>query len=185
MSLDHYRINAKFLIRDYNKLFPMPYYFQDMVSKHGSYRIADLGAGPVCKLGGKYAGSKIEIVASDVLAKEYKEITDEYGIELLIPIEYQDMTNLTYPDESFDVVHCINTLDHIKDIKKAISEMKRICKSGGWIYLRHGPKQKTQLRGHHYWDCTGEGFDNGKEFVKMDGFHTGNDGFMIIHVMHK
>jgi ubiquinone/menaquinone biosynthesis C-methylase UbiE len=185
MSVEHYRINAKFLIRDYNKLFPLPYYFQDMVSKHGTYRIADLGAGPVCKLGGKYAGSNIEIVASDILANEYKEITDEYGIELLFPIEYQDMTNLTYPDESFDIVHCINTLDHIKDIKKAISEMKRICKPGGWIYLRHGPNQKTHLRGHHYWDCTLEGFNNGKELVTMDGFATGTDNFMIISVMHK
>ena len=185
MSIEHYRTNVGFYMRDYNKLFPLPYYFRDMVCKHGSYRIADLGAGPVCTLGGKFAGSDITIIASDVLANEYKELTDKFEEPLLIPVEYQDITNLTYPDESFDVVHCVNTLDHIKDIKKAISEMKRICKPGGWIYLRHGPRQKTQLRGHHYWDCTEEGFDNGKELVKMDGFNTGTDGFMIISVLHK
>ena len=185
---DHYRINTKFLFRDYNKLFPLPYYFRDMVWKHGTYKVADLGAGPVCKLGGKFAGSNIEIYASDVMAEYYQKITDDLvkltGQKLLIPIEYQDIENLTYPDEFFDIVHCVNTLDHTRDVKKALSEMKRICKKGGWIYLRHAPNQKNQLRGDHYWNATLEGFENG-ELVTLDGFKTGTDGFMIISILNK
>ena len=185
MMPEHYRINTKFLIRDYNKLFPLPYYFHDMVIKHGTYRVADIGAGPVCKLGGKFAGSNIIIHASDVLANVYNEFTATYGQELLIPIEYQDMENLTYPDEFFDVVHCVNAIDHTKNARKAIEEMKRVCKKGGWIYLRHSPYQKKYLRGDHYWDATMEGFDNGRELVKLDGFKTGTDGFQIISLMQK
>ena len=185
MLPEHYRINTRFLIRDYNKLFPLPYYFHDMVLKHGTYKIADLGAGPVCRLGGKFAGSDIQITASDVLAEDYKKHTDTFGQELLIPVEYQDMEKLTYADESFDVVHCVNAIDHTKDARGAIEEIKRICKKGGWIYLRHAPNQKTALRGDHYWDATMEGFTNGKEVVALDGFKTGTDGFMIISLMKK
>jgi ubiquinone/menaquinone biosynthesis C-methylase UbiE len=182
MIPDHYRINTKFLVRDYNKLFPLPYYFHDMVLAHGTYKIADLGAGPVCRLGGKFAGSDIQITASDSLAKEYNELTNTLCDKLLIPIEYQDMENLTYPDESFNIVHCVNALDHTKDAKKALEEMKRICKKGGWIYLRHAPNQKNFLKGDHYWNATLEGFDNGKELIKLDTYF---DGFMIISIIRK
>jgi ubiquinone/menaquinone biosynthesis C-methylase UbiE len=185
MISDHYRINTPFIVRDFNKLFPVPYYISEMLIKRGNYKIADVGAGPVCKLGGKMAGANLEIYASDVLAKEYKKLTDEIGQELLIPIEYQDIENMTYPDNFFDIVHCVNTLDHTKNARKAIEEMKRICKVGGWVYLRHAPYQKRYLRGDHYWDATMEGFDNGREKITMEEFKTGTDGFMIIHTWKK
>jgi len=181
----HYKKNVGFLVRDYNKVFPLPYYFHDIFYGKGDYKIADLGSGPVCTLGGKKAGNKITIYASDINAKEYKELTDAIGDELLIPIEYQDMENLTYPDEMFDVVHCVNALDHTKDVRKALSEMKRVCKKGGLIYLRHSPNQKNYLGGEHQWNVTEEGFNNGIELVKLDGFKTGTDGFMIISLMYK
>lgn len=181
----HYKKNVGFLVRDYNKLFPLPYYFNEMLYNKGDYKIADLGAGPVCTLGGKKAGRGVEIYASDINAKEYKELTDAIGQELLIPIEYQDMENLTYPDEMFDVVHCVNALDHTPDVRKALSEMKRVCKKGGTIYLRHSPNQKNYLHGGHYWNATEKGFDNGKELVKLDGFKTGTDCFQIINILKK
>jgi ubiquinone/menaquinone biosynthesis C-methylase UbiE len=79
----------------------------------------------------------------------------------------------------------VNALDHTKDVRKALGEMKRVCKTGGIIYLRHAPNQKNFLKGDHYWNVTMEGFDNGKELVKLDGFKTGTDGFMIISIMKK
>jgi len=181
----HYKKNVGFLVRDYNKLFPLPYYFHDMLYNKGDYKIADLGAGPVCTLGGKKAGSKITIYASDINAKEYKGYTDAIGQELLIPIEYQDMENLTYPDEMFDVVHCVNALDHTKDVRKALSEMKRVCKKGGVVYLRHSHNQKDFLHGEHYWNVTEKGFDNGETLIELDDFKTGTDGFQIINIMKK
>lgn len=177
----HYKKNVGFLIRDYNKLFPLPYYFHDIFYGKGSFKIADLGAGPVCTLGGKKAGNKIMIYASDINAQEYNELTK--GHELLIPIEYQDMENLTYPDEMFDIVHCVNALDHTKDVRKALNEMKRVCKKGGWIYLRHSPNQKNFLKGEHQWNVSLKGFDNGEELIKLDDFKTGTDGFQIISIL--
>ena len=182
----HYKKNVGFLVRDYNKVFPIPYYLNDVFyGNGGDYKVADLGAGPVCTMGSRKRGNDITIYPSDINAKEYKGYTDAIGQELLFPIEYQDMENLTYPDEMFDVVHCVNALDHTRDVRKALSEMKRICKKGGLVYLRHSPNQKNFLRGDHQWNVSEKGFDNGEELIKLEGFKTGTDGFTIISIMYK
>jgi len=36
--------------------------------------------------------------------------------------------SLPYPDKSFDIVTCLHTIEHIRDIKKAIEELKRVAK---------------------------------------------------------
>lgn len=186
ITMRFYRKRTPFLVRDYNKVFPLPYYFDNILYRNGTYTIADLAAGPVCRLGGKKSGSKIIIHASDVLAKEYNAITDAIGEPLLIPIEYQDIENLTYPDEMFDVVHCVNALDHTIDAKKALSEIKRICKKGGWIYLRHAPDQKKNIGGGHFWNISVSGLDNGTEFIPWDsGFKVSEDSGFIISTMTK
>lgn len=176
----HYQKNIAFFIRDYNKEFPLPYYFKHALYKNGTYKIADIGSGPVCNLGGKMAGKKIEIYASDVCANGYNELVESFNTKLLIPVEYQDMENLTYPDEFFDVVHCVNAIDHTPDARKALSEMERVCKKGGWIYLRHSLEQKKNFGGGHYWNVTVEGISNDTETIILDGYETVQScGFII------
>lgn len=184
ITMRYYRKAIPFLVRDYNKVFPLPHYFDNILYQRGTYTIADLAAGPVCRLGGKKAGSKITIYASDVNAKEYNAITETIE-PLLIPIEYQDMENLTYPDEFFDVVHCVNALDHTIDAKKALSEIKRICKKGGWIYLRHAPDQKKHIGGGHFWNVSVKGLDNGTDFIPWGEFESHMDCGFIISTMEK
>jgi len=36
-----------------------------------------------------------------------------------------------FPDESFDAVLCLSVLEHLKDPKKAVNEIKRVLKKGG------------------------------------------------------
>jgi len=176
----YYRKNIGYYIRDYNKEFPLPFYFKHAMFHKGTYKVADIGAGPVCTIGGKLAGSKVEIYASDVCAKGYNELTEALHEKLLIPIEYQDMENLTYPDEFFDVVHCVNAIDHTKDARKALSEIERVCKKGGWIYLRHSLDQKEKLGGGHYWNVRIDGISNGEETITLDGYETVQScGFII------
>ena len=43
----------------------------------------------------------------------------------------QDLTALTYPDETFDLVIHSETLEHVFDYDKAFSELKRVLKGGG------------------------------------------------------
>lgn len=43
-----------------------------------------------------------------------------------------DILDLPFPDESFDVVICNHVLEHIEDDSKAMSELYRVMKPGGW-----------------------------------------------------
>jgi SAM-dependent methyltransferase len=46
-----------------------------------------------------------------------------------------DITDIKYPDNSFDVVMCNHVLEHIPDDAKAMSEMCRVMKKDGWAIL--------------------------------------------------
>ncbi|MBA5629359.1 class I SAM-dependent methyltransferase [Moheibacter lacus] len=43
-----------------------------------------------------------------------------------------DIQNLPFKDNSFDVVFCNHVLEHVDDDKKALSELFRVMKPGGW-----------------------------------------------------
>jgi SAM-dependent methyltransferase len=43
-----------------------------------------------------------------------------------------DILDLPFPDESFDIVFCNHVLEHIEDDAKAMSELYRVMKPGGW-----------------------------------------------------
>jgi predicted SAM-dependent methyltransferase len=46
-----------------------------------------------------------------------------------------DVTNIDYPDQSFDVIYCSHVLEHVQDDRKAIREFYRTLKSNGWAIL--------------------------------------------------
>ncbi|MCW8823302.1 MAG: methyltransferase domain-containing protein [Ignavibacteriaceae bacterium] len=47
-----------------------------------------------------------------------------------------DLTKLDFNNNSFDAILCYHVLEHIEDDKKAISELYRILKPGGWAILQ-------------------------------------------------
>ena len=46
-----------------------------------------------------------------------------------------DLTDLKFEADSFDVIICNHVLEHVPDDAKAISEMFRVLKSGGWAII--------------------------------------------------
>lgn len=46
-----------------------------------------------------------------------------------------DITNIEYPDESFDFIYCSHVLEHIVDDRKAMRELFRVMKKNGWAIL--------------------------------------------------
>lgn len=99
-------------------------------------RILNIGSGPVVV--GDTPG--VEIIHAD---------RRDYGVDL------QDMEKLTYADASFDLVVCINALDHTPDAPTAIKEMIRVSK--GWVYIDCALIQHTTSRKRHFWDAEEDG----------------------------
>ncbi len=46
-----------------------------------------------------------------------------------------DITNIGYPDKSFDVIYCSHVLEHVPDDRKAMREFYRTLKCDGWAIL--------------------------------------------------
>ncbi len=171
-----YRVKFKGKEEIHNQRGPLPKYFGPMIGSKEEIVIAELGAGPVNTIGDSWGGVKVKIYASDIFADEYNKFWKEHKRIPIIPIEYQDMEKLSYPDNMFDIVHCVNALDHTPNVEKAISEMKRVCKPGGWIYLRHAQGQKKRYGGMHYHNF---------EELELPGFSKEMEGDLIVNTWRK
>ncbi len=176
-------------LEQYNKPGPLPDYFGPLIGDKKAVRIAEVGAGPINTIGNEWPGVEVEIVASDVLQPEYEKLWKEHRATPVVPVEFQDFEHLSYPDESFDIVHCVNALDHTYDAEAALEELWRICKLGGWIYLRHSPFQMKRFGGKHEWniylDEDGCVFAGKTQRFLLTGFQTHSQGELIISTRQK
>jgi len=155
-TIHHYTKTIHHKSKAFNRVFPLYQYFKPMIGDKKEISIADVGAGMFSTTGNTWPGVKIKVYPSDFLANEYMEVLKEFNIKPLFPIEKQFMEQLTYDDNSFDIVHCVNALDHVENPYRAIKEMYRVCKPGGWIYMRHyyNTANKQKFRGMHHWNIT-------------------------------
>jgi SAM-dependent methyltransferase len=47
-----------------------------------------------------------------------------------------DITDIQYGDDSFDVIYCSHVLEHVSDDQRAMRELYRVLKPGGWAILQ-------------------------------------------------
>ena len=128
-------------------------YFKELIGDKKKVSILDVGGGAIPMYGWTYPGVEVDMHLSDLLADGYPKILKEVGLDSPIVCEKQDMTKMTYPDESFDIVHCRNAWDHSSNPYEALKEMIRVCKKGGWVYLWHYARvAKTHGTGMHNTD---------------------------------
>jgi len=52
-------------------------------------------------------------------------------------MQHADITQIPYPDASFDAVLCNHVLEHVPDDGKALRELFRVLRSGGFAVLQH------------------------------------------------
>lgn len=50
-------------------------------------------------------------------------------------MEQMDITCIRHRDASFDVIYCSHVLEHVSDDRRAIRELFRVLRSGGWAIL--------------------------------------------------
>ncbi|MFJ3905388.1 methyltransferase domain-containing protein [Streptomyces sp. NPDC090025] len=104
-------------------------------------RVLDVGCGPgtiTADLAALVApdGGRVTAVdaAEDVLTKA-RAVAAERGLDN-VEFAVADVHALDFPDDSFDVVHAHQVLQHVGDPVRALREMRRVCRPGGVVAAR-------------------------------------------------
>lgn len=92
--------------------------------------ILDIGCGPRGSL--EWADMAKKRIGLDPLADKYENLR-EVNHKMDYVNSYAE--NIPFNDNYFDVVCSFNSLDHVDDLDKVISEIKRILKPGGIFLL--------------------------------------------------
>lgn len=95
-----------------------------------SKNLVDIGCGRGYFLNRIKEATKLETWGCDVY-ENTGETTFKY--------QKGNIENLPFPDKSFDIVTCCHTLEHVLDLKKAVSEIKRIARKQVIVVV---PKQR-------------------------------------------
>lgn len=167
------RLNQK--AKKLNRRKPIQSCFDIMLGNKKTVTILDIGSGPFTTMGTEHSITKIIITAADDDAKIYNKMIADAGIKSLVNIEYQDMENITYPDNSFDIVCCQNAIDHTKDAIKAVNEFCRVSKT--WVYMKHFPDSgaRWNYKNGHFWNISCDGTlwnENNSLCLNSIGFET-------------
>ncbi len=82
----------------------------------------------------------LEFAPTEVLAKKYQSSGNiDYTSADIEPgraMVQMSITDIKYPDESFDCLIAFHVMEHIPDDAKAMSELYRVLKKGGWAILQ-------------------------------------------------
>ncbi|MGI5403864.1 class I SAM-dependent methyltransferase [Streptomyces sp. CA-135486] len=101
--------------------------------------VLDVGCGPgtiTADLAELVAPGRVTAVdaAEDVL-RQARETAAERGLDT-VRFAVADVHGLDFPDDSFDVVHAHQVLQHVGDPVQALREMRRVCRPGGIVAAR-------------------------------------------------
>lgn len=110
----------------------------ELIPKKEGAKILDAGCGE---------GHLLEMISKKVNQKNVNQ-KNLYGADITkIALEkakervthanfsLQDLSNLDYKDEFFEVVICTEVIEHIPEYKKVINELKRVLKKGGYLIM--------------------------------------------------
>ncbi|MFF4245555.1 methyltransferase domain-containing protein [Streptomyces sp. NPDC001822] len=101
--------------------------------------VLDVGCGPgtiTADLAVLVAPGRVTAVdASREVLEGAARVAVERGLEN-VGFAVADVHALDFPDDSFDVVHAHQVLQHVGDPVKALREMRRVCRPGGVVAAR-------------------------------------------------
>ena len=86
-------------------------------------------------------------------------------------LEIFDGYNLPFPDNSFDVITCIDVIEHVEDYNRLITEMIRVTRKGIFLSTPNRRIENTNSDGtpKNYWHLREWSFDQLNEIVKKFG----------------
>jgi len=116
-----------------------------------------------------FLDKKVLVVGSGTggeLVNFFKEGAEVFGIEPYLPaieichlkaefvglkkenIIQSSAEQVKFGDNSFDFVYCFTVLEHVNDVEQSISEMFRVTKPGGFIFIQT-PDYRQLYEGHY------------------------------------
>ena len=64
------------------------------------------------------------------------------------------LEELPWPDESFDLITCLDVIEHTSDDRATLAELRRVCRPGGWLLITVPAYQalwsEHDVNNHHY-----------------------------------
>jgi len=112
-------------------------------------RALDVGCG-ICANSIRLARRGYVVSAADYsepILVEARENVSRHHLSDQITIGREDILNLSFPDDHFDLVLCWGVLMHIPDAERAIRQLTRVARPGGFIVLeevnQHAPEAWT------------------------------------------
>jgi len=110
------------------------------VEDYAGLRVLDIGCGPRGSL--EWAENAAERIGLDPLADHYRKLRSEgYRMEMIA----SGSESIPFADGHFDLVASFNSLDHVDDLDKTISEIKRVVCPGGYFLLLTDVNHKATL----------------------------------------
>lgn len=121
--------------------------------------ILDVGAGPltcVGKVDPSRPGRKVEIVAADPLADDYRQLLDSAGIKppVITQVAKGEEVADVFGRGRFDIVHARNSVDHSMDAMAVVRSMFEAVRIGGFVYMHHYRREGELMRYEelHQWN---------------------------------
>lgn len=104
--------------------------------------VLDIGAGPgtitadFVRITGSITATEINAEALSLSQQHFQDqgLTSAAGIDATFSVE--DIHELSFPSNTFDAAHAHQVLQHVKDPVKALTEMARVLKPGGYLAAR-------------------------------------------------
>lgn len=102
-----------------------------------STRLLDVGAGPGT-ITVDFAGQVAHVTATEISEETLQLSRTLAAAQSVANIDFsvEDVHALSFPDDSFDVVHAHQVLQHVADPVQALREMRRVARPGGIVAAR-------------------------------------------------
>jgi len=123
---------------DWSRQWEYPYVLANLPADGAGKRILDASSG-FCFFAPLLAKRGFEVDSCDrdaSIGPKYDEIAAHYDIA--IEFTQQELSKLTYPDDSFDFICCISVLEHTGERENIVREFRRCLKPGGTLLLTFG-----------------------------------------------
>lgn len=123
-------------------------------------RVLEIGCG-----GGDFAARLAAAGARTVIGQDFAPVAIDHACERFqannLIFEVGDIEQIRYPDSHFDVVVSCETLEHVPNPRRAVSELARVLRPGGTLMLT--TPNYMGITGLHrlYVNMTGRKWDEG------------------------